>query len=374
MKYIILFLPLITTLGLRAEEDQWKKDMISFRSNLLELAPYAFSKKEFGEKKNKEKISKHLKQMVKTGHKLPPDIKKRLTDEDPSISYISVNLRKDLEAANESFLEGKYTYSQSVLKSAINRCSQCHSQNYQKTQIMSGIAPEKLSLLTPAEQAELLIALRNFNKAKELLETQLKKVEFSEERQYEIENLVQKYVVVGLRTNVAPKELEANLKAVLKKKNLPKFINKKVSSYIGSLDGLGDIKKGSGLDKARELISRADKKKDYTYDVSGMVESLEASQLLHQYLKDQSISKKEKAESYYFLGRAYQSINEPSYWDMHESYFSRCVQTLPKTQLARSCFKRYRDSVEFRHSGSAGTFIPLRIKFKLSELKQLSGM
>lgn len=351
----------------------WKNDMLKFRSNLLNLAPYIYSSSEFSNKANAKKIKSHLEAMAKTGHKLRPDISKKLSEKDPSVNYIIENLKNDIELAKDSFSEKKFSYSQNVLKSAINRCFQCHSQNFGAKQTQSEISPKSIKLLNPMEQADLLVALRNFNKANELLEERLSQVKFTKANQYEIENLVHKYLLVSLRTNRDPKKITFVLDKLKEDKKLPKYIKKKIESYEDSLAKIKTDKRIGSLDNARKLIKSANKKKDYTYDASGLVESIKASQLLHSYIQTSHGSKKELAEAFFLLGQAYQSMNEPAYWDLHESYFARCVQSLPKSHLAKSCFKRYKDSVEFRHSGSSGMHIPLRLKFRLSDLKDISG-
>lgn len=354
--------------------NDWQRDMLNFRSNILELAPFIYSDKEFKLPKNKQKILKHLNSMEKTGHSLRPDISQRLSKEDPSVSYIVNHLEEDIRTAKETFLEKNFSYSQNVLKSAINRCFQCHAQSFQNSSVQSSISPKSIKLLSPLEQADLLIALRNFKKAEELLEKEIDAVKFSPEKMFEIENLVHKYLVVSLRTQKKQSEISKSLSKLKSKKALPKYIGKKIDTYLSSLKSWKPVRGETELEKARKLVKRANQKKDYTYDASGLVESLRASKLLHSFIQKQNSSQKDLAESYLLLGQAYQSMNEPSYWDLHESYFARCISALPKSYLAKSCFKYYKNSVEFRHSGSSGSHIPLRLKLRMAKLKEKSGL
>lgn len=370
--YILSFL-LLSTSGFSANKTEaWKKDMHSLRSNIVALSPYLYSESKYEDKKNKKFILGILQSLEKTGHKLGPDLKNKLNEKDPSIAYILENIENDFGHARESFQSGNFSFSQNLVKSAVNRCFQCHMQNYENKQWESPVDPKKLKFLSAREKVDLLIAIRNFKEALNTLEKYLVREEVVKNAPFEFENILKKYLVVSISVQQDPKKTINLLDDIRKKNKLPEHIARWVNNTTDALKQPVDNNPKDPLAYARKLLNAGDLKKEYEFDLNALVESLRAARILRKFNRESSPSKKQLAESYYLLGLAYQNISEPSLWDLHENYFERCIGANPHSQMAKKCFKKFEDSVELRHTGSSGTHYPLRTKMMLKHLREKS--
>ena len=118
-------------------------------------------------------------------------------------------------------------------------------------------------------------------------------------------------------------------------------------------------------------MTRSEKLQDEVSYQAGFVENLIASNLLHE-LISQSKNATQKAKYYHQLGEIYESLIDLGFWSLPESYYEACVKEVPKTAMAKKCFRDYERNILMGFSGSAGVFIPEDEQQKIKELRSIA--
>ena len=355
-----------------AKTEDWRLEMQKLRSEVASLSSYLFSEAEFQKKSHREKILSSISYLETTSKKLDPKLDAYQKNADPSLPYILNHMKEDLSEGRKAFQEGKFSFARSTLKSAINRCFQCHTQNYDSKQWqVEGKLPVSPWLSTE-EKINYLVAMRHFQAAKDLLEQAIDSYSDKKDAQFELERLVTSYLIVSLHTKSDFAKIRQRLEKLSEKQKMQDLMKRKVENYLSSLQSPLSLKNSNSLDDIEGYLSKAANKKDYVTDDAALVESVQVTRLLHQRLSERQMTDSERAKTYYLLAKAYQNINEPAFWDMHENYYEACIRTQKNSPLAKRCFQEFKDSLVFRNTGSSGTHLDLRDRMRLDALKKLS--
>lgn len=370
-KQLLIFLLILPLFGL-AKTESWRLEMQKMRGSIAKLSIFLFSGKEFSKPTQSKEISEGLSYLVKVSDQLDDKIKDSAESNDPAFPYIIEQLKDDLKTGQKAFKEKNYAFARSTLKSALNRCFQCHTQAYKKTQWSAPHKQYVSKWLSTEEKINYLVAMRDFASAKLFLEERIDSFLPSKENKLEMENILNKYAVVAIRMNLKKEDILNKLETFNKKLKMKDSLASKTQKLIESIRELPDLKERDSLAKIKKLIGKAENKKEYITDDSALIESLIAAQSLHDLLREKKVKDSEKAEVYYMLGQSYQNINDPAFWDMHENYYEFCVRNKPHSALAKKCFNEFKDSIVFRNTGSAGTNLSLRDKLRIDQLKKLS--
>ncbi|MEC9281565.1 MAG: hypothetical protein VX642_02550 [Bdellovibrionota bacterium] len=370
-KHLLISLLILPTLAF-AKTESWRLEMQKMRASISKLSIFLFSDKEFSNNTQTKEISEGLNYLVKVSDQLDGKIKDSSESGDPAFPYIIEQLKEDLKTGQKAFKEKNYAFAKSTLKSALNRCFQCHTQAYKKTQWSAPHKQYVSKWLSTEEKINYLVAMRDFASAKMFLEERIDGFVSSKESKLEMENILSKYAVVAIRMNLKKEEILSKLEAFYAKLKMKDSLAAKTQKLIESIKDLPDLKDRDSLPKIKKLVSKAENKKEYITDDSALIESLIAAQSLHDLLREKKVKDSEKAEVYFLLGQSYQNINDPAFWDMHENYYEYCVRNKPHSALAKKCFAEFKDSIVFRNTGSAGTNLGLREKLRINQLQKLS--
>lgn len=126
-----------------------------------------------------------------------------------------------------------------------------------------------------------------------------------------------------------------------------------------------------GFARAARLMNLAIVQRRPGGDASAEVLFLRASAALHGALSSMTtLSPAERAQALAWLGIAYENLTDLDVWGLFLFYDAACVEALPHTPLARSCFARYeRASLEL-FSGNSGAPLPAPMKQKVEALRR----
>jgi hypothetical protein len=357
--------------------DSWAANMQGMAEEVKALVPYVYSSRRYSDPANRGELAKHLKAFAKSVHSVPEMQGKKILGDDPIVSFSLYHLEADANRASSAFALGRVEYSRDVAKSVMNHCFRCHSMAK-----MGGSAQWKISSfekvqMNPVEKADLMVATRDYDAAFASMKASLENFGFAQERPFEYETLMKKYLSLTIRqrSESGPEEAITLFSKIDESKQVPDHLKHYVATWLASLEDLGGYlkknkKPSSTYAMAQSLLRQGRDKQSYFKDHSGDVEFLRAAQSLHRSLLGQK-SPAQKSKAYLLLGETYEVLDELGYWGLHEVYYESCVRTSPKTQLSKTCYHRLKNSILLGYSGSSGTHLPREERERLKELQKL---
>lgn len=354
--------------------------MQGLAGDVYALIPYVYNREAFFDIHNRNEIQTHLERLAKDTHKISPKMGKEFLGNDPLLEFSLTSLKQDLNRALESFETRHLDYSRNTLKTAIGHCFRCHSVVKVGSAAQWKLGEISKLQLAPAEKIDLLVAGRKYEEALEVSEDLIKNKELMQNRPFEYEDVLKKYVTLVARWDQKPKKALEPLNWVEEQKNLPTYLRLQVKSWINSLSDWAKDKKPLDAFSSKQLIAMAEKAmnqaeaaKEFARDRAGDVEYLRASTYLHEALRKE-ITETNRGKALYLLGQVYEVLDELGAWNLHEVYYEQCIRQFPATQRAHQCYNRLEASVYFGYSGSSGIHLPAYERVRLQELKGIAGL
>lgn len=355
----------------------WPKKMQGLSDELVNLAPFVYSRQEFRDPKNFKKIKKAMGSFASSIHDIPEKQGEKIVGKDPIVDLSLKRLREDVQLASKSFDRGDIRFSRDLLRGSINHCFRCHT----RTNIGPEYINNRLDLsnfrIDASEKADLYVATRQYDKALEILNSDISSVVNFHDYPFEQERALKRYLAIMVRVKKDPGATIDTIDRFLRRENIPYYLAENARSWKQSLyDWVGEKKKKSKrstYSEAMRLMKVAKKKQDFSSHEAANVEYLRATSLLHDSLAGLS-EKKKRAEVYNLLGDSYSVLEDLGFWSLPEVYYEACVRDYPGTKLSKTCYKSFERSVVWGFSGSAGVFIPKEERKRLAELKGLAGL
>ena len=376
MKLILTLLSIVFTISVvscvsseKSEEKSWSGSMQDLSKELVDIMPYIYSQKDFYDKENYKKIKLSISKFVQASHEVSPKQGKKFFGDDPIIQYSLRQLNNDMQLAYRSFESGKVEFANDMLRQSLNTCFQCHTR--------ANVGPEfknlKLNLsglrMTPLEKADVHVALRQYDEALEILKSEIVSPASYYERPFVIEKALEKYLALMVRVKKNYPQAITTLDRFNDRDSLPVYLTDKAKAWRKSLVYWNN--KTLNKKDLNKLMTRSEKLQDEVSYQAGFVENLIASNLLHE-LISQSKNATQKAKYYHQLGEIYESLIDLGFWSLPESYYEACVKEVPKTAMAKKCFRDYERNILMGFSGSAGVFIPEDEQQKIKELRSIA--
>lgn len=365
----ILILVVSCVSSKKPKEKSWSGSMQDLSKELVDILPYIYSHKDFHDKKNHKKIKLSISKFVQAGHKVSPEQGKKFFGDDPIIEYSLRQLNNDMELAYNSFESGKHEFANDVLRQSLQTCFQCHTR--------ANVGPQfkKLKLnfsglrMSPLEKADVHVALRQYDKALELLNSEIISPASYYERPFAIEKAVEKYLALMVRVKKDFPTAITALDRFVDRDGLPVYLVDKAKAWRKSLVYWNN--KTLNKKDLGKLLARSKQMQGEVSYQAGFVENLIASNLIHELIA-QTKKPIEKAQYYHQMGEIYESLIDLGFWSLPESYYEACVREVPKTTTAKKCFRDYERNILMGFSGSAGVFIPEDEQQKIKELRSVA--
>ena len=382
MKHLSILLILILSVACsssktkKESEENWPDNMQRLAQTLTDLLPYVYSKSKFEDPANKKAVKTKMKNFYEATHKIPKERASEILGKDPLVHMSIESLEREVASSITSFERGNYRYSRHLLQHTLNYCFACHTRNQFGPKYdywdLKNIETSDMNVI---QKSRIMVATRQFDKAKEILKSHLLTGTQSAENPYFKEQAIKQYLSIVVRAEESPKDGYKFVNDLMGRVSLPVYLSKNVKSWEDSfMDWLGESKKGKKryFKQAKKLIEGSDIIHTGADSDSKYVDYLRASTLLHNELA-RPINKKKRAEVLYYLGVVYGLLSDSGFWELPDVYFESCIRELPKSKIAKNCYTRYEQDIIIGYSGSAGTFIPSDERKKLAELKELAG-
>ncbi|MGH1467337.1 MAG: hypothetical protein ACRBBP_00445 [Bdellovibrionales bacterium] len=341
-----------------AKEQSWNSMMTSFIEPLREIYSVDLNKKKFTEAE-KETIQKGIKKIKSATHKMRISFVSFFSRKDPAVKSKYKEFLRNLDHADKSLMASpqKSIY---YLKNTFVQCASCHSDGGKSTKFFSlfdGVS------MPAADKGRLAMALRDFDAS-----TSVYRSLVLDKKNHENIFVFNKYLINYLNSAIlgeTKKEVIVTDLKELKKKLGEKFIAKNLDEKIKDVQSFKEFESvEEAIFKYKKLEETVDQVYQQMYTV------LSVKNYLHAHLKGIK-DKKILAESHMILGDIYNQFVEISVFMVSERNYEICVETLPESDIAKTCLDKYVKSIVLGYSGSAGTNVPLFEKEKIERLKKL---
>ena len=353
----------------------WQAKMKALSQTMQELLPELTAKKPDIGKIKRE--AKNLSVLAHSIHQSTSKNQASLPDRDPSVDIFSSMFEKETKRALESIEGGHVEYSRQVLRGVTGYCIACHTRNAQGPRFLRGGLTKRAASMEPIERAELFAATRQFDAALDEYKKLISDGNYAKDHPMDWERGLREAVAISVRVKKDPALSMEFINRVKGLPNVPEFVSQYVSIWkISTREWRNEPAPVAITDEglnllAAKLLSDARALQKYPVDHSGDILYLRASAVAHDLLS-RAPNGPLASRALLMEGMAYEVLNNPLVWPVHEMYYEACVRKSPHTEIAQECYDRFESSVFFGYSGSGGTFIPPDIESTLEELKGLS--
>ena len=354
---------------------QWKKKMQSLYQSLTELLTDVSSDQRYYDSKNSSRIEREIKTISALSHELNMNSKDAF-QADPSLQIFSGLLAGETTEAYSSFRAGHKVYARDIMRSIPTNCLACHSRNATGPNF-SSLPLEPNAPLKPLEQAEFFAATRQFDRAVELFQKVIRGKLKPKSESYDLEKATHDALLIAVRIKHDSSLAKSIAQSVIDNPDSPQFLTDdavhwKKSTEDWVSEGAREIKTEEGMHaEALRLIAHARANQSYAIDHSEDITYLRASAVLFDLIQ-LAPNGKYLSDALLLLGMCYEVINPRRMEDLHNIYYEACIQHSPHTEIARTCYRRYEQSIYAGFTGSSGTHLPEDIKQKLLELWSLA--
>ncbi len=370
MKLSKLYVPLIAfcfaIILTAASKESTVSIMRNIYSAISELIPKTYDDKKFS------KYSKATEDQLKKLSIYASSMEDHINNIGDLYGYAASRLKEDAKEAYDLYKKRKFGSVKFILRHITEDCIACHSKvgdPKSTAGVNSFIDKIEKSAATPLELAHYLTAARQFKRARDIYESELKK---NAPLQKVIESdAMLNYLLINIRIF---KDFKRPL-ALLQSKKLPKHYTKQtkeiLESWISQLklaQKRNYFKTTNKLATAEKLIGKIDELTAVT-EKNNLINYIIASTLLNQ-LSTQSSDPVVLNKAYYLLGLIVEQMESSLFVSETGYYLEKSITSAPGTEVSKKALIRLNEYINFSYSGSGGTHIPLRIKNKLTDLSK----
>jgi len=355
----------------------WKNKMQELNLSLNALLTDVCSDQRYYDPKNSSRIESEIKSISTFSHDLN---KKSLGTHqaDPTLQLFSGFLANETSEAYRSFRDGQLTYAREILRAIPGDCLACHSRNALGPDF-SALPSEPNAPLSFIETAEFYAATRQFDRAvgsfRNILQARAQEESLDSTH---LEKSVHDALLIAVRIKKDPDLAKAIIGDLLSNVNTPHYLKDDAIHWDQSLknwksEGVRKVNTPEGMyAEAIRLIAIAHAHQTYAMDHSQDIVYLRASSVLYDFLQADPNGKR-VSDALLLLGMCYEVLSPHRMEDLHNVYYEACIQRSPHTEIARTCYHRYEQSMYLGYSGSSGTHLPEDIKKKMLELWSLAS-
>jgi len=358
-----------------ADPANWPVQMQNMAEDVKRLLPYLYSREEFRNPANRERILHYLKDFARTARHVQPEMGKKILGDDLLVESALSSLSEDLNRAVRSFDAGQVEYSRSVAKASLGYCFQCHSVTHEGASAAWDLNQLQAVTLAPVEKADLLVAARKYDQALDHMEKLLDSSDFFRNHAFDFESILRRYLAVVIRVEKNPQRAVRELDKISRSPETPQYIQEQIEGWQKSFANWEREKPllaktpRALFEQVEGRFKKAASLQHFEKDHAGDVEYLRATEQLHQGLKILK-APADKAHALFLLGRAYEVLDELGSWNLHETYYEACIHKDPKSPFAKRCLGRLEASLYMGYSGSSGTHLPPEEKERLKVLRE----
>ncbi len=364
-------------------DDSWRARMQLMLADVVQLLPFAFDETKFVDPKNAPAIEKSLSDLSKHSvelkqHTAHMDRAKGLKI-DPSFPFIAEAFERDLAQARQAFSDvNTRSEAQTILRSALAKCTMCHSQSAVGPTLQLKSFNSTLRNLPLSDRLMALTVTRQFDEALVAFQQYAKDAKVHKPKSVTFDKNVRAVLAVAVRVKRDPvassRVIDAAIESGAGSTMLQTYlVSWKTVTANWRSEKIPDFKSDQALfDGAKKLtVQSQDKQRTRESYVNEAVTYLRASGYLHDLLSNYPESKL-RAESYILLASIYESLPGFAIWDLGDEYLGSCIQENPHSAMGERCYGLYNDSVVAGYTGSSGTHLPSAVREHLTRMKTLA--
>lgn len=372
-KYIYIVIACLSLISCSHKNPQWSSSMHNSAQSFKELLPYIYGQEVFNNPAKQSTIEKKLQNFSNSLHRIPEAQAQKMFGNDPLVTKGLSDLKQLADRAYSYYAVGKYNYSQNILKQTSKYCFQCHTRVPMGPQDISwGSFTLSEYNLNSFEKAQIYVAMRQYDKAKDSLLTLIKQ-QTKERTPLIKERAIKYYLLISIRGQSNFNSAYTLVDQQLNNSQLSKNFRTQLKTYKKHL--LYWMANFSKTNHSLENVEKILKIKNQTlptYKEEQFVQYATAATILHSLLNSEN-NNKTKAEIYYYLGHIYDYLIEGSFWELPDTYYEVCVEIHPLSPIAKKCVNRLKENLMIKSSGSEYFEIHEIEKYRLEKLKEKAG-
>jgi hypothetical protein len=290
-----------------------------------------------------------------------------LPDADPTLGIVMGELMRSVDDVEHSRPD---RLPQTALSLA-STCIACHTRT-KAPSVDAGLAAVD-GTLDPDVRADIFAATRRFDDARRAYRDVVFDEVFAAKEPWRWERAVRRGMALEVRVHDDAKAASALVAQVLATPTAeslwPAADAWQQDLLAWRLERVDDADRGFA--RAARLMNLAIEQRRPDGDASAEILFLRASAALHQALSSATtLTPAERAQALAWLGIAYENLTDLDVWGLFLFYDAACVEALPHTPLARSCFARYERAILELFSGNGGAPLPAAMKQKVEALRR----
>lgn len=362
-----------------SKTEKWQANMKQLSRLLPQIVADVSTASRFYAPETLVRVKKNAKQLTQLAHKVKMGARDSKTTAEPGMEFLAQYLEDETLSAYQAIESGHLEYARNALKGVAGYCIACHSRNSTGKALPAFELTVDSSGLSAMEKAELAAATRQFDRALKEFGAIAKNESFAQKEPLVWWRAVKYYMGISIRYKGEPQGALDLVNSILKFKSTPILASRHLKAWKASLEGWS--KEGSPklrtekqkLSYIRTLFKAGSKRQAYPADHAADVEYLRLTSVAHEFLQSNPKSSAQP-EVLYLTGQAYEALEFPDLWSVHERYYEQCIRLSPKTDWSKKCYHRLEDSLVAGYSGSGGVAIPLAAQKRLKALREIAGI
>ena len=351
-----------------ADAEKTRAAMRKIYTSLQILLPLAMEPERFGAPENAAAVRSALDLLATEASLL--DLHAQQLD--PGAFYIGRELERDSLAAKRAYAEGDpYSAAYSVHRTT-DACLACHSrwESGRDAVITNGFLDQSVfQALDPVDRARLLFATRQFSKARELYEQQLRSNRIPPPDRSEV---LLDYLILVVRVERTPERAIPVVRQVAQRDDLWMRLREDLLFWADKLEEQTRSKPrffgGSPVSEARRLVEQASREVVLPSDRRALIHYVIASRLLNDYVRSDPASPELASEAYYLLGHVESRLGNALWFSPSEYYLELAIRLAPETEAAHKAYALLEEELLISYSMGG---VPEDMGTRLSELKEL---
>lgn len=376
IRAILAALLLAATVGAAATASDTRAAMRSIFSALSELLPLSLSETRFESPAERERIEAAMQRMLvnveglrQHGEGLPA-----------SYEFLRQTLANDVRQAAQSYRLGHVEAARFLVHDLVNACFGCHTRLPDTQRFDMGaelVAQPGVAALPLEDRALLATAARQFDSALELYEALFASAE-EVPSNIAYSGAFESYLKIAIRVRADVDRAMRAFRAFLLRPDVPTYLGIHVESWLEALAELRVAERpADDLEAGRQVFREAQLRSLFPEDPRALVHFVEASRLLHRYVRAHSGSggnrsaRERLGEAYYLLGVAESHITSNYWYSETEFFLESAIRLSPGSSYSRKAYAWLEEDVLMGYSGSAGLDMPEDVAEYLRQLRDL---
>lgn len=313
------------------------------------LLPDLVSEKRFVSPERRANISSQADIILRLAHPVRGDDRltqlQSATGAEPGLGVVSSLLGETAQRAHEALQKGRTEYTQRALRATVGECASCHGQPIAKGHIPALAYNMDLTELTPLERADVFLATQRFGQANTELMGIITTLDAAREQSRDWQQAVRRALAIAVAVQKDPR---AAHKLVARVIQTPAAATLQKSAVIWG-DSLAQWQFEHEEDALlpaellQKLLTHARIHHFGPRDYAADVDYLRAIVGINRALITTPHGS-DRAQMLLMLGECYEHLSGIPMWPMYETFYEACVLEAPHTELARTCFARFKKS------------------------------